>query len=34
METKKEKVPMGDMPTRELEQSLYALVCSGEGDGS
>jgi len=27
------KAPMGAMPTRELEQSLYALVCSGEGDG-
>lgn len=22
---------MGDMPTRELEHSLDALVCSGEG---
>lgn len=27
----KKKVPMGDMPTRELEHSLDALVCSGEG---
>jgi len=27
----KKPVPMGDMPSRELEQSLHAPGCSGEG---